>query len=118
MLHNHRCWCQSEPWLDEQRIGDQSAEASEVRRGIERIGIAAVRQGEPALKQRSLGRHDEEQGPNRQNQQPRHPQERIGGRRGKEGQKPDRQRQSCNDGAARGMLPPDVAPGSRPSQWA
>ncbi len=67
-----------EEWLGQQRIGDQAAETAEIRSGVERIRVAAARQREPTLQQRGLRRHDEKQRPDRQQQQPRHPQKRIG----------------------------------------
>ncbi|KIT68165.1 hypothetical protein PY38_00115, partial [Staphylococcus aureus] len=65
--------------LDDQRIGDQAAEAADVGGGIERIGIAAMAgDAVPALEKRRLGRDGEEQRTDRGDEQPRHPQRRLG----------------------------------------
>ena len=61
--------------LHDQRVSEQTAEAAEVRGGIERIRIAPAGEREPALHQRRLRREDEEQRADRDRQKPRHPQE-------------------------------------------
>jgi hypothetical protein len=91
---HHALPVQSKPGLDEQRIGQQPGKAAEVRRGIERIRIVAVpRQAEPALQQRCLRRDREEQRPDRQTEQPRHPDRGLRGRARLERGEPDRQPQ-------------------------
>ncbi len=61
--------------FDERRIADQARKAAEVRRGVEIIGVAGAGiGGEPALHQRRLRRHDEENGADRRKQEQGHPQ--------------------------------------------
>ena len=60
--------------LDEERIGKQAAEASEVAGSIKRIGIARpVSCGVPALHQRCLCRNGEEYRAHGQEEEPWHP---------------------------------------------
>jgi len=73
---------QIQPRLDQQRIGDQSAETADIGCGIQRIGVTPPRRGgEPALQQRRLCRDREEQRPDRCAEQPGHPHRRFGIRR-------------------------------------
>ncbi len=81
--------------FDDQRIGDQAGKAAEIRRRVERIGVLPLaRDAEPALQQRRLRRNGEEQRPDRQAEQPRHPDRRLGVGRQLHRHQPDRQPQS------------------------